>query len=121
MMQNPGNSNNEKLLAPGGKGQGEVAGAEPQTKSEQDRPCSGAAMHVDTGSKAPGTSQQPGREEVGEEISSLSLPLVRLPASVFLWSNPAQNLVEKGNLLALPWWFSDKESTCQFGRQGFSL
>ena len=29
MMQNLGNSNNEKLLAPGGNGQGEVAGAEP--------------------------------------------------------------------------------------------
>ena len=66
MMQNLGNSNSEKLLTPGVKGQGKVAGAEPQTKSEQERHCSGAAVHVDTGSKAAGTNQQPGREEMGE-------------------------------------------------------
>ena len=121
MMQNLGNSNSEKLLTPGGKGQGKVAGAEPQTKSEQERHCSGAAVHVDTGSKAAGTNQQPGREEMGEWMSSLSPPLVKLPVSVFLWSNPAQDLVGKGNLVGLPWWFSDKESTCQSRRQGFSL
>ena len=92
MMQNPGNSNNEKLLTPGGKGQGKVAGAEPQTKSEQERRCSGAAVHMDTGSKASGTNQQP----AGRSWENKYPAFLRC-WSDFLWSNPAQDLVERGN------------------------